>query len=95
MNKISKVLATIGTAAGVALGGLVVTAPASQAYTVTESYYVSYRCIGPDLWGGKTFFVDYSWWEEISYPWPKDYSYWKATSLYSHNSSRCSSTTYA
>jgi hypothetical protein len=89
-TKIALLLAAVAVFSG---GGLVM-APSANAYTSYPQNYV-YRCIGPDYWLMQYYWIDYSWWEEVSYPWPKDHYELRPVALRSHNAAICTGSTYA
>ncbi len=98
MNKFKKAVATLGAAAALALGGTgvsaITTTDSAQAYTVKTVWWTT-TCIGPNLWNVRVDYIDYSFWEEISYPWPKDYYRYTTYSLAQYNNSYCMGKTYA
>lgn len=78
LRKLGTVAATLALAGGVAYGGAVVTAPAAKAWT-QQCYQMDagkgFKIAGSP-WPGYRYatacWVDYSWWEEVSFPWPHD-----------------------
>lgn len=90
MNKITKAIAGVAASLAIVGGGAV----AANAYTSYPQNYV-YRCIGSDYWLMQYVWIDYSWWEEVSYPWPKDHYILKPIALRSHNAAICGGTSYA
>lgn len=77
-RKIATVAATLALAAGVAYGGAVVTAPPAKAWT-QQCYQMDAGkglIIAGSPWPGYRYatacWVDYSWWEEVTFPWPRD-----------------------
>lgn len=98
MNKLKKVMCVLGAASALALGGTgvsaITTSDSAQAYTVRTTGWTT-TCIGPNLWNVRIDYIDYSWWEEVTYPWPKDHYRYTATSLNQYNNKYCMGTTYA
>jgi len=78
MRKIGAVAAGLALAFGLAYGGAIVTAPAAKAWTQSCHNLDAGpgRIIGGSPWPGYRYatacYVDYSWWEEVSFPWPHD-----------------------
>lgn len=68
---------------GLTAGGTVAMAPAANAATQSCRYVdAGYgRTIGGSPWPGYRYgvlcYVDYSWWEEVSWPWPRDQYFWQ------------------
>ncbi len=78
----------------VALLMMVSLVPAANAYTVRTTGYTT-ACIGWDLWNVRIDYIDYSWWEEVNYPWPKDHYRYTATTMNQWHNSYCMSKSYA
>jgi hypothetical protein len=82
LNKIVKKVVTsvaaLALVSGVTLGSMVVRAEPAQAWTQScHQLDAGYgRIIGGSPWPGYRYatacYVDYSWWEEVSFPWPRD-----------------------
>ena len=90
MNKLKKTITTFGVAAALTFGG----AAAANAYTANTVGWTT-KCYGPDLWNVRIDWIDYSFWEEIAYPWPKDHYRYTATSLKQYHNPYCMSVSYA
>jgi len=77
-QKIGAAAAGLALAGGLAVGGTVVTAEPAQAWTqscktVDAGYgYTLYGSPWPGYRYATACYVDYSWWEEVSFPWPHD-----------------------
>ena len=78
VKKVGAGLATLALASGLALTGTLVTAPSAKAWT-QQCYGMDAgagRKIAGSPWPGYRYatacYVDYSWWEEVTFPWPKD-----------------------
>lgn len=69
-------------------------ATAANAYTVRTTGWTT-TCIGMDLWNVRIDYIDYSWWEEVNYPWPRDHYRYTATSMKQWHNSYCMSKSYA
>lgn len=85
MKKFSlkKKLATLALAAGLAVGLAPVTAlveaDSASAVTKTQCFTWYGQNTGSYTWTlYKTCYYDYSWWEEVNYPWPRDGWYYVA-----------------
>lgn len=86
--------AAVLLATGTLAGASVMAAPAASAYSVWVTGQTTI-CVGPDLWNARIERVDYSFWEEISYPWPKDYTRYVPYSLNQYRNPYCVQRTYA
>lgn len=72
MKNIKKKLVGVGVALSLVLGGALVTAPAAQAVNYYNCYWQFNHKDAFGWWYTKWCWADYSWWEEVSYPWPSD-----------------------
>jgi hypothetical protein len=78
VKKVVTGVATLALVSGVTLGSMVVRAEPAHAWT-QKCYPMDAgpgRIIGGSPWPGYRYatacYVDYSWWEEVSFPWPRD-----------------------
>lgn len=87
MKNLKKKLLTLGLAAALAVGAApgvaLIQADHAEAYTKTQCSYWWGQTPPSYAWTRyQTCYYDYSWWEEVNYPWPKDGWYYVALPKY-------------